>query len=171
MNRSDDRRPAPSPRRRFEAWTLARVLLLAMLAAWTAAPSCEAISDFTFLQASDVHAPRPESQANIARMFGLGEIDLAPYGTKVPKPSFVIVTGDLNEFGGGSGSWEAYQSYWKACPWPVYHQLGNHDNTWRANLKSLRDLGLAPYYSFDRHGCHFVGLMSATLQDPRPSFG
>jgi len=129
------------------------------------------IPDFTFLHASDVHAPMAHSQATISRISGIGEIDLAPFGLKVPKPSFAIVTGDMNEFGGGNGGWDEYLSYWKGLPFPVYHQLGNHDNTWRANLKSLRELGLGPCYSFDTNGCHFVGLMTATLQDPRPSVG
>jgi outer membrane protein assembly factor BamB len=110
-----------------------------------------------------------QSQATLKRVAGLGEIDLAPFGVKAPKPSFAIVTGDLNEFGGGSGAWEEYLSYWKDCGIPVHHGLGNHDNTWRANIKSLRDLGQGPYYSFDGHGCHFVCLMTATPQDPRPS--
>ena len=47
--------------------------------------------------------PMAQSKATISRIPGLGEIDLAPFGVKVPKPGFVIVTGDMNEFGGGSG--------------------------------------------------------------------
>jgi len=146
-------------------------LLLTMVASCGRAQPSVAVSDFTFIHTSDVHAPRPDSQATIARIHGLGEIDLAPFELKAPKPAFVLVTGDLNEFGGGSGAWEDYLSYWKGCTIPVYHQLGNHDNTWRANLKSLRALGLAAYYSFDRFGCHFVALMTPTFQDPRPSVG
>ncbi len=130
-----------------------------------------ATPDFTFLHASDVHAPMVHSQATISRISGIGEIDLVPFGLKAPRPSFAIVTGDLNEFGGGNGAWDGHVSYWKGLPFPIYYQLGNHDNTWRANLKSLRDLGLGPFYSFDTNGCHFVGLMTATLQDPRPSVG
>ena len=129
------------------------------------------IPDFTFIQASDVHAPMPQSKTTLARLAGLGEIDLAPFGVKVPKPSFAIVTGDANEFGGGSGWWEEYLSYWNGCGIPVHHGLGNHDNTWDANIKRLRDLGQGPYYSFDEHGCHFVSLLTATAQDPRPSLG
>jgi outer membrane protein assembly factor BamB len=112
-----------------------------------------------------------QSKATLSRIAGLGEIDLAPFGLKVPKPSFAIVTGDLTEFGGGSGWWAEYRSYWNGCGIPVYHGLGNHDNTWHANIKPLRDLGLGPYYSFDQHECHFVSLMTATAQDPRPSVG
>ena len=112
-----------------------------------------------------------QSQATLSNVPGLGEINLAPFGVSVPKPGFAMATGDLTEFGGGSGWWETYLSYWKNCGLPVYPKLGNHDNTWHANIKPLRDLGFAPCYSFDRHQCHFVGLMTPTAQDPRPSVG
>jgi outer membrane protein assembly factor BamB len=159
------------PRRLAQTW----LLPLAVLAAISAALSCRAadkgaaIPDFTFIQASDVHTPMAQSQATLKRLVGLGEIDLAPFGVKVAKPSFAIVTGDLTEFGGGSGWWEEYLSYWKGCDIPVHHGLGNHDNTWHANIKQLRDLGEGPYYSFNTNGCHFVCLMTPTAQDPRPS--
>ena len=169
MHSFNTKQSARAPHRTIESLSLAAVLLLAMLAPCAGAEKGAAVPDFTFIQASDVHAPRPDSKTTISRIPGLGEIDLAPFGIKVPKPGFVIVTGDMNEFGGGSGTWAEYLSYWKACTIPVYHWLGNHDNTWHANLKFLRDLGLGPCYSFDKYGCHFVSLMTPTLQDPRPS--
>ena len=164
------RMPGRALRRKTEFASLS-ALLLAMLAPCAAAENGAAVPDFTFIQASDVHAPMAQSKATIARIPGLGEIDLAPFGVRVPKPSFVIVTGDMNEFGGGSGWWAEFLSYWKDCKIPIYYGLGNHDNTWHANLKFLRDLGLGPCYSFDKYGCHFVSLMTPTLQDPRPSVG
>lgn len=127
------------------------------------------VEDFTFIQVSDVHAPMAQSATTIARVKELRAIDLAPYKVNVPKPSFVLATGDLNEFGGGSGWWKEYMDYWKGCPFPLYQQLGNHDNTWHGNMQSLRLAGQKTYYSFDAHGCHFVGLMTPTPQDPRPS--
>jgi outer membrane protein assembly factor BamB len=163
--------PARAPRWNTESLSLAAALLLAALAPCAEAEKAAAVPDFTFIHASDVHAPMAESKATISKIPGLGEIDLAPFGVKVPKPGFVIVTGDMNEFGGGSGWWADYLSYWKGCSVPVYHGLGNHDNTWHANLKFLRDLGLGPCHSFDKYGCHFVSLMTPTLQDPRPSVG
>jgi outer membrane protein assembly factor BamB len=129
------------------------------------------IPDFSFVFATDVHAPSSKSQEVIGRIRSLNEIDMAAFGIKAPKPEFAIVTGDLTEFGGGSGWWEQFLSYWADCGIPVYYQLGNHDNTWSALVKRLRDLGFGPCYSFDRNGCHFVGLMTATIQDPRPSIG
>ena len=171
MNLFNSQLSARAPRWKTKSWSLAAVLLLAALAPRAGAEQAAAVPDFTFIQASDVHAPMAQSKATISKIPGLGEIDLAPFGVKVPKPGFVIVTGDMNEFGGGSGTWAEYLSYWKGCGVPVYHGLGNHDNTWHANLKFLRDLDLGPCYSFDKYGCHFVSLMTPTLQDPRPSVG
>ncbi len=153
-----------------------RVLAAALVlcAAIACAAQAAAIPDFTFIQASDVHVgsdKTAKSREVISRIASLGEIDLAAYGIRAPKPEFAIVTGDLTEFGGGSGWWEDYLACWKDCGIPVYHQLGNHDNTWHAMIKGLRDIGQEPWFSFDRNGCHFVGLMSATVQDPRPSIG
>ena len=156
----------------------ARVRVPAAVALWAVlacAAQAASIPDFTFIQASDVHVGAGEAAKTspevISGIAELGEIDLAAYAIKSPKPDFVIVTGDLTEFGGGSGWWEQYLGYWKSCPIPVYHQLGNHDNTWHATVKHLRDIGQRPWFSFDHKGCHFVGLMTATIQDPRPSIG
>jgi outer membrane protein assembly factor BamB len=171
MNLFDDQTPVPLGRHRIRLLSFAGMVILLCQPPCGADDKRPAIPDFTFIQASDVHAPMPQSKASLSRVAGLGEIDFAPFGLKVPKPSFAIVTGDLNEFGGGSGWWEQYLSYWKGCGIPVHHALGNHDNTWHANIKPLRDLGQAPYYSFDEHGCHFVCLLTATPQDPRPSVG
>lgn len=127
--------------------------------------------DFTFIQASDLHAPMAQSRETLARLPGPDSVDMSAFGITCPRPSFVLASGDLCEFGGGSGWWEEYVSYWKNAGLPVFNTLGNHDNTWHAGIKALRDQGTGPYYSFDRNGCHFVALMSATPQDPRPSFG
>ena len=163
----------PSRESVLESWLLpvAALVCVFLLAPSLRAQNTATVPDFTFIQASDVHTPMPQSKETFARVRGLGEINLEPFGLKVQKPGFALVTGDLNEFGGGSGWWETFLSYWKDCGIPVYPALGNHDNTWHANIKPLRSLGFNPYYSFDQHGCHFVALMSATAQDPRPSFG
>ena len=115
-----------TPRRNIDSLSLSAALLLATLAPWAGAEQAAAVPDFTFIQASDVHAPRQDSKATISKILGLEEIDLAPFGIKVPKPGFVIVTGDMNEFGGGSGWWAEYLSYWKGCAVPVSRGLGNH---------------------------------------------
>ncbi len=126
---------------------------------------------FSFIQASDVHTPVAQSKEVISLINSIGELELTAYGIKAPKPSFVIVTGDLTEFGAGNGAWEEYLSYWANCSLPVYHVAGNHDNTWHACVQSLRKMGQRQCYFFDRDGCRFIGLTTATIQDPRPSIG
>ncbi|MDH7602855.1 MAG: PQQ-binding-like beta-propeller repeat protein [Armatimonadota bacterium] len=159
-------KPNAGVRNVFLVW----ILLLAAVGLVSNAYAKE-IPNFSFIQASDVHAPNAKSQEVISQIKSLDQIDMAAFDTKAPKPEFAVVTGDLTEFGGGSGWWEQFLSYWADCGIPVYYQLGNHDNTWAALVKRLRELGFGPYYSFDRNGCHFVGLMTATVQDPRPSIG
>ena len=125
--------------------------------------------DFSFVQISDIHAPSAGSQASIAEVAKLRPVYLAPYKTESLSPSFLIATGDLTEF--GYRGWNAYTSYFAQCRVPVYHQLGNHDNTQGALQQTIRNIYGSPYYSFDTFGCHFVGLVSPTVHEPLPSFG
>lgn len=155
---------APSPQAIFP-------VLAVLAAALVFSTGAVAVDDFTFIHASDVHAPMRDSKDTIAWVGTLGEVDLGIYGVKAPKPSFALVSGDLMEFGGGSGWWKEYLSYWEDTGLTVYHSVGNHDNTWHATMRDLRTIGQGLPYSFDRFGCHFVVLASATIQDPRPSFG
>lgn len=118
--------------------------------------------EFWFIHASDVHVPVRASADTVRRI-------RETCGEK-SKPAFVIVTGDLTEFG-GSGDWQKYVDLWKDFEVPVYHVLGNHDATWHSlNYQFRRKYG-APYYAFEAKGCKFICLESSTVQDPRPSFG
>ncbi|MFQ6130623.1 MAG: PQQ-binding-like beta-propeller repeat protein [Armatimonadota bacterium] len=150
----------------------ARLTACLLLAAWLGA-ACQAwaLPDFTFLHLSDCHFPHAAAQTRetLASLPLSQRIRLAPYEVTVPPPSFAIVTGDLTEFGGGSGWWEGYLGLWQGLPFPVYHQLGNHDNTWDCGRPRLRRLHGAPFYAFEQFGAKFIGWDSATPQDPRPS--
>lgn len=144
------------------------LMILASLVLCFALPAvAQDIPDFTFIHASDVHAPSSTSAEVIAEMANLGEIELIPYGVKTPPPSFVVVSGDITEFGAGAGTWEEYMSYWKDLTIPVYHQLGNHDGPWSWARSRLRQVHGAHYWSFDNSGCHFIGLDTSSPQDPR----
>ena len=142
-------------------------LCLAIIAATCAAIA--QVPDFTFLHVSDVHASRTESRETIATIVGLSEISLPQYGVTAKPPSFVVVTGDLTEFGEPK-AWKAYLEYWKDVNVPIHHSMGNHDATWNCLRPELRKLYGESFYSFDQFGCHFVCLDSTTPQDPRPGF-
>ncbi|MBM3477528.1 MAG: hypothetical protein FJX75_30020, partial [Armatimonadetes bacterium] len=145
---------------------LVHLLLVALLAS----PS-SAVEDFSFIHMSDTHIPY-STTANVMREAkGLGPIEMAPYGITAPAPSFVLVTGDLTEFGGGNGSWERFIGVMEEIGLPFYSVSGNHDNTWDSCRPRIAARYRAPYYSFDHGGVHFVGLDSASPQDPRPGFG
>lgn len=126
------------------------------------------IPDFTFIHASDVHAPMNPSPAVIAEMSKLGPIEIKP-GIMTEAPSFVVVSGDLTEFGGGGGVWDTYLSYWKDFTIPVWHTLGNHDGPWWCIRGRLHELYGGTSWSFDKFGCHFIGLDNCSPQDPRAS--
>lgn len=144
------------------------------------------IPDFTFIHCSDIHVPpgvqRHTTGPNGGPGFGSAEvvaqiktltapIEMTPYHLTVPAPTFAIATGDMTEFGGLNGWWEDYLSLWKDAPFPVYHISGNHDSTWASQRFRLRQIYGAPFYSFNQSGCHFIAWDSASIQDPRPSFG
>jgi outer membrane protein assembly factor BamB len=148
---------------------ISRLVGMVGIAAITIGTAIGIPPDFTFVQISDSHAPSPQSQATIAEVAKLRPIYLAPYKTESLPPSFIINTGDLTEF--GMKGWSAYTSFFSQCKIPVYNELGNHDNTWSALQQELRKMYGSPYYSFDTFGCHFVGLVSPTIQEPLPTFG
>lgn len=127
---------------------------------WLLLLSPLAAEDLLFYHASDMHVPVAGTAETVAEM------------AKFPggEPAFIIVTGDLTEFGGGDGAWERYLALWKAFPMPVYSALGNHDQTWWVLRPEIVARHGAPWYSWDAAGCHFVVLDSAAPQDPRPTF-
>lgn len=138
------------------------------------------VQDFTFIQISDIHtearlsADAPKVQrsrgSNITRIPVTEPADLSPYDVQAPAPSFIIATGDLTEYGIAGVTWQDYLGFFKNINIPVYHILGNHDNTWVASVHLMREMYGGRNYSFDKFGCHFIGLDSATLQEPQPSF-
>lgn len=144
--------------------------LLATLCMMALARAGSAERDLTFLHLSDVHAPHAlgESRATVAAMPGAGPIRLAPYDVSVPGPAFALVTGDLTEYGASDG-WERYMGLWSQVPYPVHHQLGNHDNTWDCCRPRLRAVEGSAFYAFEHSGIRFIGWDTATPQDPRPS--
>jgi outer membrane protein assembly factor BamB len=144
-------------------------LLALLLGLSTFAAAAWSVEDLTFIQVSDLHTPYMSADAALTiGSFPTGPIQLAT-GLTVPAPSFVVATGDVNEFGGGSGFWEQYLSLWKQIPLPVYNLPGNHDNTWECMRPRLRAAGQAPFMALERGGVKIILWDTATPQDPRPS--
>jgi len=138
------------------------------------------IKNFSFLHVSDTHVSpffeMPEDFSKL-RSYGcirtikdLNEVYMEPYNISVPKPSLVIVSGDICEFSVPGVTWEVNQKYYEGIDMPVYYIAGNHDNTWVSAASKFRDLYGGLNYSFDYGGCHFIGLNSATIQEPIQSF-
>ena len=136
-----------------------------------ASAPCSAVESFSFIHTSDQHVPYSNTEDVMREMTDLGEVELTPYGITAPQPSFIIATGDATEFGGGSGWWDDYIGILDGTGLPHYTVAGNHDNTWDTLRPRIAARHGAPYYSFDHGGVHFVGLDSASPQDPRPCFG
>ena len=145
--------------------TLMVTVVLSMLLTYAAA----AIQNFTFVQLSDTHAPTETSKKNIAALKDLGTVSIPGYGMASFPPSFIIVTGDMTEF--GEKGWNAYEEFFQGLKIPHYDVLGNHDDTWSSLRNKLRDKFGSPYYSFDTNGCHFIMFESTMPQDPLPGFG
>ncbi len=145
------------------------VLLAAVLLAGWAAPGRAWGQSFSFAHASDDHC-QPAARVTIAEFENPQPVVLEPFQVTAPPVSFVIDTGDVTEFG-GRAAFKRYQGFWAKVKVPHYIALGNHDCTWRSLAPEVTRLFGAPYYSFDRFGCHFVVLNSAGFQHPLPAFG
>lgn len=160
------------------AMALAAVSALARVEA-TAAPR---VGDFCFLQISDIHVnpqpygvpdPKPTDRSVRELAWFCGEAAkpqvLEPLGITTPKPSFVVATGDLTEYGVIHKTWDNFERYLEPLTIPLYVTPGNHDNTWTAMQHIMRKRHGGDHYSFDKFGCHFASINTATIQEPVPS--
>jgi outer membrane protein assembly factor BamB/predicted phosphodiesterase len=136
--------------------------------------------NFSFIQISDSHvSPFFEMPENFSKLRSfecvstikdLGEVEM-PYGVTAPKYSFIIHTGDIVEFSFPGVTWDVVDKYFEGVDVPIYYIAGNHDNTWVMETERFRKQYGGMNYSFDFKGCHFIGLCSASYQEPVPSFG
>ncbi|MFQ5806908.1 MAG: PQQ-binding-like beta-propeller repeat protein [Phycisphaerae bacterium] len=162
-----------------------RRLLLAILVlavpALAAGPTKAPAEDFAFVQVSDVHvsphlarsgAPAPlrgaESIAWICREAAEPQA-MAPFGITTSTPAFGLATGDLTEYGVIDDTWSLFEQAFKSLAYPLYVVPGNHDNTWVAMYHIMRQRYGGENYSFDRFGCHFACICSASPQEPVPT--
>lgn len=141
-----------------------------------------AAADFCFLHVSDIHlSPAPFGTDVSSARRGSDVITwlcseaakpqvLGPSNNpETPPPAFVAATGDVTEYGVIHETWDVFESLFKPLGVPLYVVPGNHDNTWTAMLRVMRQRHGSDHYSFDRFGCHFTFIDTATPQEPVPS--
>ncbi|UCG16400.1 MAG: PQQ-binding-like beta-propeller repeat protein [Phycisphaerales bacterium] len=94
---------------------------------------------------------------------------LTPFGYTAPAPAFAFATGDLTEYGVIDDTWDVFLQAFRDLPCPMYVTPGNHDNTWVAMYRIMRKRHGGESYSFDKFGCHFACISSASPQEPVPT--
>ena len=144
------------------------LIVVALLLCVGVIPAYAVIGDFSFAQTSDGHN-QPLTPTTISEFIDPQPVPFDTYKVTALPVSFVIDTGDMTEFG-GHAAFLQYMGYFDKVKIPHYLCVGNHDGTWRSLTYELRQLYGAPYYSFDKFGCHFVILDSSGFQHPFPSF-
>ena len=161
-------------------WHLVAAVAEALLACGTARAAPSPVPDFCFVQVSDLHiSPRPpgtkphqndESGKTIRWLCAEAHHPqrMDPYKIIAPPPAFVIATGDLTEYGVIGETWSDFERYFSTLPCELFVVPGNHDMTWTSMFAIMRKRHGGDSYSFDRFGCHFVGLNTAGPQEPLP---
>lgn len=156
-----------------------RRLILALAALAAAAPAAPA-AEFAFLHISDIHvSPHPATISRPETLRGADTIawlcaeaarpqEVSPPGYLTPPPALAIATGDLTEYGVIDETWSDFERAFASLPCPLHVLPGNHDNTWGAMYHILRERHGGENHSFDRFGCHFVCISSASPQEPVP---
>lgn len=172
---------SPRPGLRAMRLTTTIVLLACATAPAIGQTPPTAVPDFCFMHISDSHfSPVPFGTGRGGADRGSDVIawlvdeaakpqSLTPFSIETPPPAFVAATGDITEYGVINETWDAVERLFKPLAVPFYVTPGNHDNTWTAIQPVMRQRYKSDHYSFDRFGCHFAFINTATPQEPLPS--
>lgn len=156
-------------------------LLILTLPAPADQPAAQAVADFAFVQISDIHvSPHLERTGPPDTLRGSDSIawicreaagpqSITSLGITTPAPAFAFATGDLTEYGVIDDTFSVFERAFAGLPYPLYVTPGNHDNTWVAMYRIMRERHGGENYSFDRFGCHFACICSASPQEPVPT--
>jgi outer membrane protein assembly factor BamB/3',5'-cyclic AMP phosphodiesterase CpdA len=140
-----------------------------------------AVANFSVIHISDIHVDPHLARSGEPGPLRSGETirwvceqaaqpqEVAPYHLTAPPPACVLATGDLTEYGMIDDTWAIFERAFHDLPCPLYVVPGNHDNTWVAMYQIMRKRYGGENHSFDKSGCHFVCLCSASPQEPVPS--
>ncbi len=161
-----------------------RCRLFSLILSMFLAGRAQGVEDFCFIQISDTHigplpAGSPPLRGGDRSVSTIGWVceqaktpqvlEVGDQTVTTPRPSLVVCTGDLMEFGNVGRTFESFAGLFKPLQIPLYLVPGNHDNTWAGVMQIMRDRYGGDHYSFDRFGCHFIFFDSATPQEPTPS--
>ncbi len=140
----------------------------------------DATGSFSFVQVSDTHIEPvftlPDSFEGLRSFQAvqtipkLGALPMPNADSATLAPEFLIHTGDMGEFGLPGVTDQVLDRYFEAYDKPKYWIFGNHDNTWVTQTQRFHQQFGGVSYTFDRNGVRFIGLNSATFQEPLPSF-
>ncbi|HPD30945.1 MAG TPA: PQQ-binding-like beta-propeller repeat protein [Phycisphaerae bacterium] len=163
-------------------WMLVAAALTPAAVLASAVAADGTVQDFCFLHISDMHVspvPLGTGKEDAARLSAAGIAwvcdeaakpqVLGPLNMRTPPPSFLVATGDITEYGVINETWGVVEDLFKPLSIPWYITPGNHDNTWTAIQRIMRQRHCGDHYSFDRFGCHFAFINTATPQEPVPT--
>ncbi len=133
-----------------------RFLFLGIIFLWH---SCFSQADLTqahcFVQLTDTHLSSPQSESDLRAV-------LQAVRQLVPRPDFIVVTGDITDMGRLSEI-EAFRSIMDSSGVPYHVLLGNHDCRWSGySLQQMEQLyGRPSRFHFTWQDIHILGLNSA----------
>lgn len=153
-----------------------------LIAAWIISASASAqLQPFCFIQLSDSHfSPELARFGQPVAMRGADAIKWINQNAVGPQkvndwkhpsavPSFAMMTGDIFEYGAIDNTWQQFERAFSDLPYPIHIVPGNHDNTWVALYRIMRQRHGGENFAFEHHGVKFINLCSASPQEPVPS--
>jgi len=114
----------------------------------------QAVEPFVFAHLTDTHVADSASCADL-------RLVLADLHRHKPAPEFIVVTGDLSDFG-TVATLTRYHEIMTKSGFVFYSLLGNHDTRWSGMSRAAQEtlLGAAQPFSFVYKGVQFIGLNS-----------
>ncbi len=140
------------------------------------------VGEFTFIHMSDTHVNpffEPLSDYSAERSYlcmreaiGLKDLMVDAYRDPdlISDPEFLINTGDVSEYGFPGITLGVIDEFMEELEIPQFWVAGNHDNTWVTDTDLFKKRYGGLNYMFEYEEVYFIGLNTATIQDPVPSF-
>lgn len=129
--------------------------------------------EFTFLHLSDTHiGPFEAEPVDYSRERSYDALQKIAREGATHNPAFILHTGDLTEYGLGHATQAAATGrFLNALPAAMVVVPGNHDNTWATDHPFFQQQNGGMNFHFRHRKVHFIGLNTATPQDPIQSVG